>query len=121
MDANSVQGVRADISEMLSKIRDFSAKNTSFPQVDAPRGLLGASAPQNFSQVLDVAKGAVNSVNQIQQESSMLQTSYLNGDSNVSMSQVIVAAQKSKLAFEGLIAVRNKILDAYTQIMSMSV
>jgi len=63
----------------------------------------------------------VSSVNQVQVQSESLKNAYISGDTTVSMSQVIVASQKSKLAFEGLMAVRNKILDAYKEIMNMPV
>ncbi len=68
-----------------------------------------------------MAKNALSSVNQAQIDSEKLKNSYVLGDSNVSMSQVIVASQKSKLAFEGLVSVRNKILEAYKEIMNMPV
>ena len=50
-----------------------------------------------------------------------LKNAYVAGDSSVSMAQVILSSQKSKLAFEGLVTVRNKILEAYKDIMNMPV
>jgi flagellar hook-basal body complex protein FliE len=50
-----------------------------------------------------------------------LKQSYMTGDSNVSISQVMMSTMKSKLAFEGLLVVRNKLLDAYKEIMNMPV
>ena len=51
----------------------------------------------------------------------MLKNKYISGDANVSLSQVVVASEKSKLAFEGLIVVRNKCLESYKEIMNMPV
>ena len=115
MEANKIGGARADISEMLSKIREVSNKSNIFTEnkIKPPTS--------NFESALSVAKQAVSNVNQAQVETEQLKNAFISGDSNVSMSQVVVASQKSKLAFEGLVAVRNKILDAYKDIMNMPV
>lgn len=115
MEINNVGGVRSDISEMLSKIREVSNKSKVFTE-NTP-----VTETKSFEGVLSMAKNALTSVNQVQVDSEKLKNSYVMGDSNVSMSQVIVASQKSKLAFEGLVSVRNKILDAYKEIMNMPV
>lgn len=118
MTINHVQGVRSDISEMLAKIREMSNKTNVFTEKSVVNSL---NPPQSFENVMSLAKTAATNVSQIQNQSETLKNAYLAGDGNVSMSQVIVASQKSKLAFEGLIAVRNKILEAYKEIMSMPV
>lgn len=115
MDINSISGARSDISEMISKIRELSNKNNIFADTNK------VGQPSGFEEVLSMTKNAVSNVNDLQQESSALKAAYVTGDSNVSMSQIIVASQKSKLAFEGLLAVRNKILDAYKEIMNMPI
>jgi flagellar hook-basal body complex protein FliE len=118
MDISNIQGPRADIAEMLSKIREVSNKSNLFdikPVSTAP------TTGNNFESVMSVAKNALTSVNQSQVDSEKVKNAYIAGDSNVSMSQVIVASQKSKLAFEGLVTVRNKILEAYKEIMNMPV
>lgn len=115
MDVSQVAGVRSDISEMLSKIREVSNKSKVFTGTEV------AAPAKSFEGVLSIAKGALTSVNQTQVETEALKNAYVTGDSSVSMSQVIIASQKSKLAFEGLVAVRNKILDAYKEIMNMPI
>jgi len=116
MGVENIQGVRSDISEMLSKIREVSNKSKVFTEDTSITPL-----KDNFTDVMSIAKNAVSSVNQVQTQSEVLKNAYILGDSSVSMSQVIVASQKSKLAFEGLMAVRNKILEAYKEIMNMPV
>lgn len=106
---------RADINEIISKIREVSNKTKIFSE---PTSL---AEPSQFESVLSIAKNAVSDVNQMQMNSESLKTAFISGEGNVSMSQVVVAAQKSKLAFEGLVAVRNKILEAYKEIMNMPV
>lgn len=115
MPINNVQGVRGDISEMLSKLREISQKSSIFNEKAE------ASAPGSFNDVMSVVKNAVGNVNQTQVASEQTKNSYIVGDPNVSMAQVVLAGEKSKLAFEGLVTVRNKILEAYKEIMNMTV
>lgn len=118
MTINHVTGVRADISEMLSKIREVSHKSKVFTEYT---GVDAGSSVNKFSDVMSMAKNAFSHVNQTQMESEQLKNAYIMGDNKVSMAQVVVASQKSKLAFEGLVTVRNKILEAYKEIMNMPV
>lgn len=119
MVINNVSAVRADITEILSKMREVSNKTNVFSEGSA----VGAAAEptKSFDAVLSIAKNSLSNVSNMQSESEQIKNAYIAGDSSVSMSQVIVASQKSKLAFEGLITVRNKILEAYKEIMNMPV
>lgn len=118
MTINQVSGVRADISEMLSKIREVSNKSKIFSEQN---NINSTSSTKSFNDVFAIAKNAITNVNQVQASSEQLKNSYISGDKSVSMAQVVVAAQKSKLAFEGMVTVRNKILEAYKEIMNMPV
>jgi flagellar hook-basal body complex protein FliE len=115
MTISNVGGVRADISDMLSKIREVSNKTPALSTVTQ------AQPTSNFGDVMSLAKTALTHVTQLQTQSEAVKNAYIAGDSSVSMSQVVVASQKSKLAFEGLVTVRNKILEAYKEIMNMPV
>jgi len=68
-----------------------------------------------------VFKQAVDSVNEMQQQSSDLKTRFELGDPNVSLSEVMVAGQKASIAFEATLRVRNKVVQAYQDIMNMPV
>ncbi len=115
MSINHVTGVRADISQMLEKIRDISNKSSVF------HGGQSVDKTHDFSGVMSSAKSLLNTVNETQTTSDTLKDKYLQGDPNVSLSQVLVSNEKSKIAFEGLIIVRNKCLEAYKEIMNMPV
>ena len=43
------------------------------------------------------------------------------GDPNVTLPEVMIAKSKAGLAFEGMVQVRNKMIDAYQEIMRMQV
>lgn len=119
MEISHVNGVRNDISEMLSKIREMSNKSTAFSE--STPAVSHTTHANSFENVMAAAKNVVSSVNDTEISSEKLKNAYIAGDQSVSMSQVVVAAQKSKLAFEGLVSVRNKILEAYKEVMNMPV
>lgn len=75
-------------------------------------------AGERFAVML---RSAVDGVNGLQQTSSELQTKFDMGDRSISLSDVMIASQKSSLALNATIQVRNKLVDAYKEIMSMSV
>ena len=68
----------------------------------------------------DTMKFAIDRVNEQQRVSRELQAAYVRGD-DVSLTDVAIAMQKSSVAFEATVQVRNKILESYKEIMSMSV
>lgn len=121
MSINNVTGVRTDINDMLSKIREISNKSKVFSEGNKISANPGVAAPKSFQDTLSAVKDVFSNVNNIQAESEQVKNAYISGDKNVSMSQVLIASQKSKLAFEGLVTVRNKILEAYKEIMNMPV
>jgi len=69
---------------------------------------------------LDTMRSAVDSVNAQQSLSRQLQNAYVRGE-DVSLTDVAIAMQKSSVAFEATVQVRNKILESYKEIMSMTV
>lgn len=76
--------------------------------------------PAQGPTFMDTMKSAIDSVNEQQRVSRDLQTAYVKGE-NVSLTDVAIAMQKSSVAFEATVQVRNKILESYREIMNMSV
>ncbi|WP_417349998.1 flagellar hook-basal body complex protein FliE [Ferrimonas sp.] len=64
---------------------------------------------------------AINHVNGLQQTASELATRMELGDTSVTLSETMIAKEKAGVAFEATIQVRNKIVEAYKEIMSMPV
>ncbi|GEA11702.1 flagellar hook-basal body complex protein FliE [Alteromonas sp. KUL49] len=84
--------------------------------------------PQQLSEVNTSAsefstmlKNAVDGVNSLQLESRSQQQRFEMGDKSLSLADVMVAKEKSGIAFEATLQVRNKVLEAYKQIMNMPV
>ncbi|MDN3700003.1 flagellar hook-basal body complex protein FliE [Vibrio artabrorum] len=64
---------------------------------------------------------AINNVNSLQKTSGDLQTRFDSGDQSVSLSDVMIARNKSSVAFEATIQIRNKLVESYKQLMNMPV
>jgi flagellar hook-basal body complex protein FliE len=64
---------------------------------------------------------AIETVNGMQLESKDLAMRFEMGDKSLSLADVMVTKEKSGIAFEATVQVRNKVLEAYKQIMSMPV
>jgi flagellar hook-basal body complex protein FliE len=78
----------------------------------------GNPSSQNFA---DLLSNAIGTVNDMQLESKDMAMSFEMGDKSLSLADVMVAKEKAGIAFEATIQVRNKVLDAYKQIMNMPV
>ncbi len=81
-----------------------------------------ASTPEpgapNFSDMLGQA---VNKVSETQQTSNQLATAFEMGQSGVDLSDVMIASQKASVSFQAMTQVRNKLVQAYQDIMQMPV
>lgn len=80
----------------------------------------GVHAPQQtgFSQLLTQS---IDAVNEMQSQSGALSAAFSSGDKNVSLTEVMVASQKADVSFKALVEVRNKFVDAYQEVMRMSI
>jgi flagellar hook-basal body complex protein FliE len=54
-------------------------------------------------------------------QATALANAYEGGDKSVDLTKVMLEVQKASLAFRAMTEVRNKLVDAYTQVMNMSV
>ncbi|MBT0584923.1 flagellar hook-basal body complex protein FliE [Alteromonas oceanisediminis] len=83
----------------------------------APRLDINPSS-ENFA---DMLSAAVNNVNSMQKTSRESQQAFEMGAPDLSLADVMVAKEKAGIAFEATVQVRNKVLEAYKQIMNMPV
>lgn len=75
----------------------------------------------NQSLFHSVFQNAVKQVSDLNQHADALKTRYELGDTQVSIGEVMIATQKSNIGLEAAVRVRNKIVQAYQDIMSMPV
>lgn len=77
-----------------------------------------AGAGGGFGEAL---KGAIDSVSQAQNASSELQKRFQMEDPTANLEQVMVQMNRSQVAFQAAVTVRNRLVSAYTDIMNMQV
>lgn len=111
---------------MQQALEQLRAMREAVRPVDAGVSAMhGSAAPTAAPAVgkpsfLDTMRSAVDSVNAQQSLSRELQTAYVRGE-DVSLTDVAIAMQRSSVAFEATVQVRNKILESYKEIMGMTV
>lgn len=85
----------------------------SLPESIAPAG--SASQPGEFQKVLS---SAIESIQSQQNTASDAVQKFLSGE-NEELHTTILATQRAELAFELGLQVRNKVVDAYQEVMKM--
>lgn len=117
---------RADVSSVLSDIRalrEQMQEQQRIQQQQPVEQLKQANEVQETEKTSfgETLKGAVDHVNELQQTSSDLKTRYTEGDPDVDITRVMVAGEKSSVAFEATVQVRNRVVQAYETIMNMPI
>jgi len=85
-------------------------------QAQAEGGAQAASG--GFS---DAFKTALNNVSKAQNDASRLQNEVQMGNPNVSLEETMLAMQKAQIGFQAALNVRNRMVQAYTDVMNMQV
>ncbi|WP_102692668.1 flagellar hook-basal body complex protein FliE [Rummeliibacillus pycnus] len=75
---------------------------------------------QNKESFGTVLKNAISAVNDSQVASDNMTNKLVNGD-NVELHDVMIAAQKANITLNTALQVRNKVVEAYQEIMRMTV
>tara|TARA_R110000787_G_scaffold180751_3_gene292838 strand:- start:361 stop:717 length:357 start_codon:yes stop_codon:yes gene_type:complete len=118
MNGISTDGVMAIRNAILQKnaaLRDV-AQTPGGSDVGAAQGG-GIGGPGDFTSAL---KGALEKVNGLQNEAGAAATAFERGETT-DIAAVMLAKQKASVSFEATLQVRNKLLSAYKDIMSMPV
>jgi len=70
---------------------------------------------------LDAMKQALSTTSQLQSESGRLSREVTFGNPTVSLEETMLAGVKSNIAFQATLQSRNRIVQAYTDVMNMQV
>ncbi|HEX4152430.1 MAG TPA: flagellar hook-basal body complex protein FliE [Steroidobacteraceae bacterium] len=103
------------IQQVLAEMRALQARASGSATDITPSS---TAQPTDFAALL---KDSVDKIASMQNKATELASVYESGDKSVDLTKVILEAQKADLAFRAMTQVRNKLLDAYTQVMNMSV
>ncbi len=85
-----------------------------------PAGAAKAAPEESASFKLAISQ-ALRAVSEAQNTASALQQEFQLGGSEVSVEQTMISMQKASLGFSAALSVRNRLVQAYTDIMNMQV
>ena len=110
--AMSVDRIMAMRSQILERNQALSRANAT-----AGAGAPTEAKPTSFAATLD---NALKGVNETQNQASKVSEAYERGE-EIDIAKVMLARQQASVGFEATLQVRNKLLSAYKDIMSMPV
>jgi len=105
-----------EINKVLTQMRALSG-SMGLPEPNLTPGVPGAGG-SNFGQVL---QQSITKVNEQQAVASNMVTGFQTGAGTASVAEVMVAMQKASLSFTAMTQVRNKLVEAYQEIMNMPI
>ncbi|KAB2319120.1 flagellar hook-basal body complex protein FliE [Betaproteobacteria bacterium SCN1] len=106
------------IEAMVAQLRAAAAQakpaGNAVPDAGAPK----AASAVDFSSAL---KSSLEQVNRMQADAQQQAQRFAMGDSSVSLSDAMISLQKSGIALQQTIQVRNKLVQSYQEIMNMGI
>jgi flagellar hook-basal body complex protein FliE len=106
----------ANVQSMLEVLRSYQSQAAGGAGATTEPAATKVGQPTFFDSV----KNALDGVNSAQQKSTAMTDAFDRGE-EVPLTEVVLSMQKSSLAFEATLQVRNKVMRAYEEIMNMPV
>ena len=103
------------IEQMLSVLRSTAAQATGRPAENTAAAAAGAP---DFAQVL---QNSISKVNETQQAADKMAEKLAAGDNSQNLHEVMVALQTASVSFQEMVQVRNRLVNAYQDIMNIQV
>ena len=100
------------VNQVLAQMRAISQS------MDVGPGTEVKAPSVDFSELLSES---INKVAETQNNAADMSKAFQVGDPSVELPEVMIALQKASISFEAMTQVRNKLLNAYQEIMSMPV
>ena len=107
---------RSQIDAMVAQLRTAAAKMEA--SATAPSAAASASDKPNFA---DALKASLDQVNQVQTDAQKISDKFAMGDEKISLADVMISMQKANISFQTAVQVRNKLVSAYHDIMTMQI
>jgi len=125
--------------EVLSRMRDIISRagdiqtrlerssTSSIISSQSVGSLAGGLGPLNGREsgarldFQEVLKEAVRGVSDAQQSAQSKAQAYQLGDDKVSLEDVMVSLQRANLAMQGMVQVRNRLVEAYREVINLQV
>lgn len=97
-----------NINHVLAQMRAIS--------VQAGGAVQEAGVKNDFAELL---RQSIDVVNDTQQSAGKMTEAFEAGDPNIRLADAMVATQKASVSFQAMLQVRNKLVDAYQEVMNM--
>jgi flagellar hook-basal body complex protein FliE len=104
------------IASVLSQIRTLQSQINQ-PAAPLQEAQAGSKVP-GFAETLQKAAASVNDT---QLESARLKTAFEFGDPKVDLVRVMIASQEAQIGFRATVEVRNRLVQAYQDVMNMPI
>lgn len=103
------------INRLLAEMRAMAAQAGMRPEASTEAQ---AEGPTDFGALL---KASIDQVNSSQDNATTLAQNFEAGAPNADLGEVMVALQKADISFKAMTEVRNRLVNAYQEIMNMPV
>jgi flagellar hook-basal body complex protein FliE len=107
---------QANVQSMIETLRSYQTQSTGTSSSVNEPSATKVGQPSFFDSV----KNALDKVNEADVKADAMTEAYDRGE-EVPLTEVVLSMQKSSLAFEATLQVRNKVMKAYEEIMNMPV
>jgi flagellar hook-basal body complex protein FliE len=118
IDSNRIEAMMAQLKAAATKPAAPSLAPIGLGGPGAAAGINEGASKVSFS---DALKNSLQQVSNSQNKAEELGQRFAMGDDSVSLSDTMIAMQKSTIAFQATVQVRNKLVSAYHEIMNMQV
>ena len=100
-----------EMTRLLGEMQRLAATAESRPEQ-------GTSGTGGFDELL---QSSIRAVNETQTTASDMAAALERGDPSVALPEVMIALQKASLSFQAMTEVRNRLVNAYQEIMNMPI
>ncbi|MFK5984449.1 MAG: flagellar hook-basal body complex protein FliE [Pseudomonadota bacterium] len=116
----SANQLMMQMGQMKTQIRSHPMLETNPLVLKTANNQALKSQPEqvNFT---DLMAGAISHVNSLQKQTGILRKDFEMGKEGIDLVQVMIASEKSSVAFSALLETRNKLLKAYNEIKNTRV
>ena len=118
MSNMTIDSVLAQIRTLQAQTRLGTAAVARPAAPAAPAGMAPQADQVSFSNVL---KQGLDAVNAAQAKATDYAARFERGDPNLSLSSVMLETQKADVSFRATVEVRNRLVNAYQEIMNMPI
>ncbi|AFU97684.1 flagellar hook-basal body complex protein FliE [Simiduia agarivorans] len=118
---------RVDINRLLVEMRAMKQQTmpTRARELDQVSHALKPgqviNAPESTDNFSHLFSQAIDKVNATQQQANQLAKAYETGRENIDITDVMIASQKASVSFQAMVQVRNKLVEAYRDVMNMPI